>query len=141
MEKSLLFTNENDTKLLKEDNITRAQNVLSFLIIYERSMNQKWMNNHHRIPRSRARDWYNVHHQDNQWLINQKVHESIHNLFSNLCPHEQFEVLLKINKQVMNKHIVKLIQQAIYDQNFYLDHLITDGEIQENRRDKNRRYQ
>lgn len=98
-------------------------------------MNQKWMNNHHRIPRSRARDWYNVHHRDNQGLLNQKIHESIHNLFSNLCPHEQFEELLKINKQVMNKQIIKLIQQAIYDPNFYLAHLYSDGH-HNNRRNK-----
>ena len=67
--------------------------------------------------------------------MNPKKHEAIHNLYSNLCPHEQFEELLRINRQVMSKHVVKLIQQAINDPEFYLPHLLTDGK-RKNRRDK-----
>lgn len=96
-------------------------------------MNSKWMNNHHRIPKSREKDGYDVHHEDNQWLMNQKKHECIHNLFQNLCPHEQFDELLRINKQVMNAQAIKLIKQALDIDTFYKQHLLTDG------KDKNRR--
>lgn len=101
-------------------------------------MNKKWVNNHHRIAKSRACDWYNVHHPDNQWLMNKKKHEAVHALFENLVPHEQFDELLRINKQVMNDHVIKLIKRAIHDPNFYLEHLYTDG-YNKNRRNKGKK--
>lgn len=85
------------------------------------------MNNHHRIPKSREKDGYKVHHKDNQWLMNQRIHECIHNLFNNLCPHEQIEKLLEINSQVINKKIKKQILELIRNQDFYLPHLLCDG--------------
>ena len=98
-------------------------------------MNKKGMNNHHRIPKSRWKDWYDVHHEDNQWLMNQRKHECIHNLFHNLCPHEQFEDLLRVNRQVMDAQAIKLIQQALDIDMFYKSHLLTVGK-EKNRRSK-----
>lgn len=78
-------------------------------------------NNHHIVPKSRAKDWFDVENPRNQEYINQKVHEALHRLFANKTPAEQFAMLLEINQKVMQKKIVRQLQDLLSSNDFYIN--------------------
>lgn len=83
------------------------------------------LNTHHIIPQSH-KDVFNVYDTDNIKQMKMYIHESLHNVFGNLPPHEQFKHLLNIDKPVFTswfiKHIKEIEDMQLRD--IYLKHLL-----------------
>lgn len=87
--------------------------------------------NHHIIPKTRADEWYNVHHKSNQWLIEKQLHRDMHLLFGDMTPQEQFNFLLQINWAVIEQSIKDILLQlfSMDPKDFYETDIINKRKI------------
>ena len=69
---------------------------------------------HHIIPLSRQKEFEtDLNIPGNITVLDEKIHNALHQLFSNMLPQEQLKLLYKINKKVINQTACHLYEVLI----------------------------
>lgn len=76
-------------------------------------MKDKPANIHHLVPKSRKGEGFDVQSETNLVLMDEKFHENIHRVFSNLTPREQMIFLYEVNKRVISSNSGKEILEVL----------------------------
>lgn len=69
--------------------------------------------NHHIIPKNRANEWFNVHHELNQIVLSGITHQKHHSVYGDLTPQEQLQYRLDLNWRVLSEDIKFCLQEIL----------------------------
>ena len=74
---------------------------------------RKGLNEHHKIPKSRKHEGFDVQAEENREILLVDFHSAIHRVFANDLPHEQIERLIELNRSVFREEFLDEIEAVL----------------------------